>query len=215
MINRDMNRYENGKIYKIVDVGYAKCYIGSTCEKLSQRMTRHRAHYYRYLRGKKEKVRISSTLLFDMFGIENCKIELIENFPCETKEELLKREGFYIKENNNCINKNIAGRSYAEWTQDNQTKIQERKYHYRQDKKNILAQKRKQKREDNIEECREKELKHYYKHQDTILGRLKVKIQCECGVMMNKSSLSRHRKSTQHQQNLNKLNEHQRKVENT
>ena len=44
MINRDMNRYEHGKIYKIVDNGYNKCYVGSTCESLSQRMARHTLH---------------------------------------------------------------------------------------------------------------------------------------------------------------------------
>ena len=41
----DTNRYKHGKIYKITDVGYNKCYIGSTCESLSQRMTRHRSNY--------------------------------------------------------------------------------------------------------------------------------------------------------------------------
>ena len=41
----DMNKYQNGKIYKIVDVGYNKCYIGSTTETVSQRMARHRNCY--------------------------------------------------------------------------------------------------------------------------------------------------------------------------
>ena len=40
-----MNKYHNGKIYKVVDVGYNKCYIGSTTESLSQRMARHRSAY--------------------------------------------------------------------------------------------------------------------------------------------------------------------------
>ena len=31
--------------------------------------------------------------IFNEFGIENCKIELIENYPCQSKEELFKREG--------------------------------------------------------------------------------------------------------------------------
>ena len=40
-----MNKYHNGKIYKIVDNAYTKQYIGSTTESLSQRMTRHRSGY--------------------------------------------------------------------------------------------------------------------------------------------------------------------------
>ena len=32
----DSSKYQNGKIYKITDIGYSKCYIGSTCEKIKQ-----------------------------------------------------------------------------------------------------------------------------------------------------------------------------------
>jgi len=72
-----MNRYENGKIYKIVDVGYNKCYIGSTCESLSKRMERHRKQYKEYSKGKTRK-KTTAVDIFNEFGIENCKIELIE-----------------------------------------------------------------------------------------------------------------------------------------
>ena len=43
----------HGNIYKIVVVGYNLCYLGSTCEKLSKRMERHRADYKIYVDGKK------------------------------------------------------------------------------------------------------------------------------------------------------------------
>ena len=33
------NKYQRGKIYKIVDIGCTKCYIGSTIETLSNRMS--------------------------------------------------------------------------------------------------------------------------------------------------------------------------------
>eukprot|EP00438_Fugacium_kawagutii_P003455 Skav217386 [mRNA] locus=scaffold532:105398:105889:+ [translate_table: standard] len=107
-----MNRYENGKIYKITDIGYNKCYIGSTCEKLSKRMERHREGYSRYNRGK-AKTRLSVFDLFDEFGSENCKAELIEDYPCNSREELLRREGHYIK-NVDCLNKVIPHRTEQE-----------------------------------------------------------------------------------------------------
>ena len=110
-----MSKYQNGKIYKIVDVGYNKTYYGSTCESLSQRMTRHRAKYTAYLKGNITNTR--SFDLFDEFGIENCKIELVENYPCNSKEELRRREGYYIK-NNDCINKCVPCRTPAEYYQD-------------------------------------------------------------------------------------------------
>ena len=106
------NKYQHGKIYKIVDVGYKKCYIGSTCESLSQRMARHRQKYKSYLKGRAENTR--SFFLFDEFGVDNCKIELIEICCCNSKMELLKQEGQHIR-NNECVNKLIAGRSSAEY----------------------------------------------------------------------------------------------------
>ena len=66
-------KYQNAKIYKIADVGYKKCYIGSTIQSLSNRMARHRSHYRN---GTQET---NAKLLFDEFGIDNCKIELIKN----------------------------------------------------------------------------------------------------------------------------------------
>ena len=69
------NIYHNSKIYQITDIGYNKCYIGSTTEELSQRMARHRAGYKRFLKSGKKLM--SSFNLFNEYGLENCKIELI------------------------------------------------------------------------------------------------------------------------------------------
>ena len=112
MVNIGMNRYENGKIYKITDTGYNKVYVGSTCESLSKRIERHRAKYSSYKTGKTNK-NLSVFEIFDDFGIEDCKIELIENYPCSCKEELLRREGHYIK-SIDCVNKVIPHRTEEE-----------------------------------------------------------------------------------------------------
>jgi len=102
--------YKNGKMYMIyacVD-GADEVYIGSTTQTLSKRMSGHRSSYnHKY---------ISSSILFDKYGIEHCKIELICNFPCETKDELNREEGRYIRERE-CVNKNVAGQTYKEWIQ--------------------------------------------------------------------------------------------------
>ena len=110
-----MNRYSKGKIYKVVDVGYTKMYIGSTIESLSKRMERHRSKYKDYLNGTGDNTRVY--WLFDEFGVENCKIELIENYPCNSREELEAQEGKH-QQKNNCINKVIAGRTRQERYRD-------------------------------------------------------------------------------------------------
>lgn len=115
------NKYGKGRFYKVVDMGYNKCYAGSTCEELSKRMARHREDYKKWKNGSK---RHYYTLfgMFDDFNIENCKIELIEYCACNSKEELLKREGYHIQ-NINCINKSVAGRTNKEYKQQNWDKL--------------------------------------------------------------------------------------------
>lgn len=127
-----MVNYQNGKIYKIWDIAYTKCYVGSTCESLSKRFSRHKSTYKDF--KEKNGNFVSVFLLFEEFGIENCKIELIENYACNSKEELFKREGHYQKECI-CVNKYIAkGKDITEYKQtyytDNQDKIKEYQQNY-------------------------------------------------------------------------------------
>ena len=71
------NKYQNAKIYKIVDIGYNKCYIGSTCEELSQRMARHRIRSKRFLNGSIK----DNTRSFDFYlmntGLKIVKLNLL------------------------------------------------------------------------------------------------------------------------------------------
>ena len=115
------NKYQNVKIYKITDVGYTECYIGSTLQQLCNRIAEHRKYYKQYKKGKSSK-HVTSYLLFDKHGVENCKIELIELYPCESKEDLHKREGHWIKQEN-CVNKHVAGRTYKEWFEHSKDRI--------------------------------------------------------------------------------------------
>ena len=116
----ESNKYQNGKIYKIVDIGYNKMYIGSSCEKLASRMSQHRANYRWYKNGKYQKHTVFD--LFDEFGLENCKIELIEAYPCKNKEELRRQEGYYIQ-NTVCVNRHVAGRTQQEYKSNHRDAI--------------------------------------------------------------------------------------------
>ena len=35
--------------------------------------------------------------IFNEYGKENCKLDLVATYPCHSKQELLKREGFQIQ----------------------------------------------------------------------------------------------------------------------
>lgn len=111
-----MVNYENGKIYKIQ--GGSMTYIGSTTKQyLSQRWGCHKYDY------KKKERKTSAWEIFDSIGIDNCKIILIEAYPCNSIDELRARERYWI-EKENCVNRCIPGRTKEEY---NSTYILERR----------------------------------------------------------------------------------------
>jgi hypothetical protein len=95
--------YKNGKIYSIRSYLTDKIYIGSTCSPLAKRLYEHRANYKCYTNGNQKKYMSSYQIM--EFGDEY--IELIEEYPCDNKHQLLKREGQLIRDDNNCVNKHI------------------------------------------------------------------------------------------------------------
>ena len=99
-----MVNYNNGKIYKIEDLAGEMCYIGSTTKDyLSKRMVKHRSAYKCWLSGTL-KTNFSVFQIFEKYGIENCRIVLVELCPCDTRDELLKREAYYVSVLD-CVNK--------------------------------------------------------------------------------------------------------------
>jgi len=153
-----MNKYNNGKIYRIVDNTNGDVYIGSTTKKyLSDRLSEHRCDYKRFLKGKKNNCRSG-----DIIKNGDFNIILIENYPCNSKKELTARERYFI-ENNKCINKVIPGRTNKEYVNDNKdrlNKIRRDNYDHEKNKINCKKdyEKHKQKRLDYI-----KNLNNYQK----------------------------------------------------
>lgn len=141
--------YSKSKIYKITDKGYNECYYGSTIQPLSKRIGKHRSDYKRYKEGKQNNS-LTSFILFDKYGLENCKIELVEEVECKTKEELHQREGFYIK-NNECVNKVIAGRTWKEYYKDNRHCLIQKTINWNSLHKNYTKENNKKWRENNTE----------------------------------------------------------------
>jgi hypothetical protein len=107
-----------GYIYIIRSHQTTDVYYGSTKQRLSQRMTEHRSQYKRYINGEVSYFRSVNHIL----KYNDAYIELIEEIEYKNKQELIAREGFFIR-NNSCINKEIAGRTQKEWCNDNKEHI--------------------------------------------------------------------------------------------
>jgi len=159
-----MPNYQQSKIYKIVDANEEMVYVGSTCQKyLCSRMATHKANY------KRLNNYCSSHDIFDKYGMENCKILLLENYPCNSKEELFKKEGEYIRQLN-CVNKIISGRTQKEYNNDNKDKIKEIRKKYYDDNKDKLKEYRKEYYDDNRDKILGYKKEYYDDNRDKILG---------------------------------------------
>ena len=114
--------YKNGKIYTIRSPNTNKIYIGSTTQSLSRRLTKHKTDYTT------NRLKTTSRILFEL---GEPYIELLECHSCNSKIELMKREGELIRQYKDiCVNKCIAGRTQNEYQIENKDKIKEYKNSY-------------------------------------------------------------------------------------
>jgi hypothetical protein len=94
---------EFGKIYKIVSDSIDKIYIGSTVKTLEERLERHETSYENWFNLDFNKKYYCTS--FEILKYGDYKIELLEKYPCSSRSELIKHEGFYIITNYyNCVN---------------------------------------------------------------------------------------------------------------
>jgi len=118
--------YNEGKIYKIVSKQTNMIYIGSTIQTLEDRFSVHKCKYADYLKSNN-----ADSTSVKMLKYEDCEIELIELYPCESKTELERREGLIQLDNRSVIvNRYIAGRTRAEYYIENKENSNKRKAQY-------------------------------------------------------------------------------------
>jgi hypothetical protein len=97
---RDTSRYQRGKIYKMVNSVDDSIYVGSTCLALSSRFYTHKKHA-------KHKP-LPCHKHFNTIGWDNVRIVLIENVVAENRDQLIKREQYYIDLLKPSLNKHAA-----------------------------------------------------------------------------------------------------------
>ena len=176
-----MPDYQKGKIYKIWSPSKNLVYYGSTIETISARLAKH-IYSYKYYNEDNTKRYYSSYLVLEC---EDYKIELVEEYPCNNKQQLSKKEGEYIKANE-CVNMQIAGRTAEEYYKDNADrikeyqkinadKINERQQKYYENNPAKLKEKYKKYRDTNRDEMNEKR-RQYYLKQKELKDKLKDKL---------------------------------------
>ena len=157
-----MPDYSQGKIYKIISDENDKFYIGSTIQPLYKRMYSHRNKHHSCM---------SKNLGVD---IKDCIIVLVENIQCKDKQELHKRERYYIEkyreEGLNIVNKLIPGRTHKQYYEDNKKKIKEQGKEYYQKNKEKIIEQQKEYEEKNKEKIVKKNKEYREKNKEKIKG---------------------------------------------
>tara|TARA_R100000951_G_C2545894_1_gene150833 strand:+ start:43 stop:609 length:567 start_codon:yes stop_codon:yes gene_type:complete len=188
-----MYDYSKGKIYKLFSVSNEDLiYYGSTIRTLKKRLGVHISDYKNNNGCTSKKV----------IAAGDYKIELIEEFPCNSKAELERREGKYIKANK-CVNKIIAGRTQKEYNEDNKEQITEKGKEYREDNKDKIKEQKKEWYKNNKEAIIENKKEYCEKNKEAIAERRKVKVTCECGCIITKGGLLTHKKTDKHLELMN------------
>lgn len=132
------NKYNEGKIYIL------KCknddslkYVGSTVNTLTNRYNSHKAD--------SKKPKNANNLFYKTINgdWDNWTIELYENYKCECKKDLQRREGEVTKLLINTLNTKIEGRTNKEYYQDKRESVlKQKKEYYNKNRNHILEQKK-------------------------------------------------------------------------
>lgn len=193
---RKQRDYKNGIIYKIWSPSTGLQYIGSSTQPKAKRMAQHRLDKKNYELGKR-KSWISSFLVLEH---DDARIDIIEEYPCESKAQLDKIEGEYIRKLD-CVNKKIPGRTPKEWRSDNSDIIRRnKKQHYEKNKEQILEKGNKYYVENKSKILQKKK-------QNYILNRAKILQQKKKYADKNKDKISEYQKEY-YSNNKDRLNEY-------
>ena len=195
---------QHGKIYKIVCNITKEVYIGSTCDTIEERLKTHH---------QKNNRAVSKLIL----ARGDYYIELIEDYPCETKPQLLWRERHYY-DTVDCINlvppivsaeeakanrqqyrdgrkeqKRITDKQYRE---NNAEAVKIKKAKWQQDNKETISANKKIYRENNAEAIKLKKAAEYQK----LKAQGFITTTCGCGGTHNNrgGSKTRHEATKKH-----------------
>ncbi len=190
-----MPDYSKAKIYRLVSPS-GLTYIGSTCCGLAKRKAQHKKDY-------KAGMFVSSRFLYKE-NEDAVEIVLIEDYPCENKEQLHKRERHWI-ENTKCVNIEVPTRTPKEWREQNKESVSANKKSYYLDNKDTILEKRKQEYKYKPEVKMQRSKSYRDLNADKLRNRRIEMVMCECGHEYSRCSLVKHRRTDIHKQRLEAL----------
>jgi hypothetical protein len=189
------------------DINITECYVGHTTDFKSRKKSHkfncvnsvskgHNFYVYQFIR--------------EHGNWQNWDMIEIEKFPCNDSLDACKRERYWVEYYKATLNSNIPSRTVQEWKEENKDKLLEYQIEYYKDNKEYCLDRQKKYYVDNKEHYTDYNKQYYIDNREYCLERQKIygkeKITCDCGDIINKSSLFRHIQCKTHLRNMSKLN---------
>ena len=185
-------------IYKIWWQGKDDLYVGSTKQKLSMRMAKHRSNC-------KSGIQFN---LYEIMRINGYDFEyvLLQSYEVSCKDEQLKHEQHFI----DLLHPNLNNRRAHNTPEDRkQYHKQYRDIHedrikqYYETHKDGIRAYRKQYGETHKDNIRVKLRQYYEINKNKIIVRQNTKIECDCGTIIRKGGLCKHIRTQKHIKKIN------------
>jgi group I intron endonuclease len=202
MTKKPMN-YNNAVIYKIYckNSDIKDIYVGSTTN-FKKRVAGHKRicnteNHKNYNLNLYKCIRNNGNW-------NNWNMSVIEEYKCNNKLELHRRERYYIETFHAKLNMSFPCQTKNEWREKNKDKIKQQQKEYYQKNRDKLLQHQKEYVEKNKDKRRQQLKKYNQTHkltreQKDIKNELRrVKITCECGAVVCRGGMTNHKKTEKH-----------------
>lgn len=203
--------YENSIVYKLCcnDLNITEIYVGSTCNFLRRKQA-HRGNCNN--ENSKEYNKKVYKFIRENGGFENWSMIQIEECNVKNKRELEQKERYNIEQLKAILNCHLPYKNEIEMKEsrnkyNNEYYINNKEHIKEQTKQYCIDNKKKISDYYNLnrEFINEKKKKYRLINKMKISDERKEKISCECGIIINKSGLSKHKKSIKHMTYINSL----------
>lgn len=198
-----MPNYQEAKIYHLWSPSNHLSYIGSTCDSLDECLKK--------LNTTKDRIKASGKDIhisyFPILEKPDQRMDLIEKYPCDSREQLAKRTMYQLAKRNelvrlykvDAINKR---KKWYEKNKDKQNEYNKRYYDANPEKRKQYYEANKEKTKQYYEANKGKRKQYYEANKEKILARNEARnslmYTCECGSTIRRGSRSTHEKTKKH-----------------
>ena len=124
----DQNKFESGKVFKLLDKTMAECYFVRTCATLDERMKMIAKECNTMKKSNKPMPDLHKFI--DRHGLDNIMPVLVEEYPCVSDVELRQRQTYHMLHNVPRSNKTTPVKVRDPRKTDDEIKKEEREARY-------------------------------------------------------------------------------------